>query len=119
MELAYYYQHEAEQFRFIRIPRAMMTEELFASLSLQSKILYGLLLDRVGVARKNQWIDEENKLYVLYPISEIMEDMGISKPKAVNCLSELEQLGLVEKKHRGSGQPSLIYVKNYIVPRSK
>lgn len=58
MELAYYYQHEADQFSFIRIPRAMMTEELFASLSLQSKILYGLLLDRVSVARKNQWVDE-------------------------------------------------------------
>lgn len=114
MELSYYYKHESEQYNFIRIPKMLMTEELFASLSLQAKILYGLLLDRVGTAKKNHWIDENKKVYVLYQISEIMEDMNISKAKAIKSLYELEQMGLVEKKQRGLGLPSLLYVKNFI-----
>lgn len=105
MEYSYYYKNEADRFSFIRIPKLMMTEELFASLSLQSKILYGLLLDRMGIAKKNNWIDEENKAYVIYQISEIMEGMSVSKSKAIKCLSELEQIGLVEKKQRGLGLP--------------
>ena len=115
MALAYYYKHEADQFNFIKIPKMMMTEELFASLSLQAKILYGLLLDRVGIARKNGWTDEEDKIYVLYQISEIMTDMNISKGKAIKALAELEKIGLVEKRPRGLGQPTLLYVKNFVV----
>ncbi len=115
MALAYYYKHEANQFSFIRIPKLMMTEELFASLSLQAKILYGLMLDRVGMARKNGWIDEAGRAYVIYPISEIQQDMNISKGTSINCIKELEDIGLVEKKMMGQGRPNCLYVKNFVL----
>lgn len=114
MSFSYYYKKEAEKYNFIRIPKVMMTEKLFASLSIQAKILYGLLLDRLGETSKNKWVDEENKVYVIYQISEIMDDMNISKGKAVSILSELEDIGLVEKRPRGMGQPSMLYVKNFV-----
>lgn len=44
---------------------------------------------------------------------EIMEDMNISKKKAIASLKELEEVGLVEKKLKGLGQPSLLYVKKF------
>ena len=44
-----------------------------------------------------------------------MTDMNVSKGKAVGSLSELEDIGLVEKHPRGMGQPSLLYVKNFVV----
>ena len=113
MELSYYYGREADKYSFIRIPKMMVTEDVFASLSLQSKILYGLLLDRVGDATKNNWLDEEQKVYVIYPIAQIQEDMKISKKKAVDSLSELESVGLIEKKQRGLGQPNILYVKDF------
>lgn len=114
MDRSYYYSHEAEKYSFIRIPKVMVTENLFSSLSLQSKILYGLLLDRIGVARKNDWIDEDKRVYVIYPIAEIQEDMKISKKKAIDSLSELENIGLIEKKQRGLGQPNILYVKDFV-----
>ncbi|MCF0129281.1 MAG: replication initiator protein A [Pseudobutyrivibrio sp.] len=113
MGLTYYYREEAEQFSFIRIPKAMMTEEIFSSLSMQAKLLYGLLLDKMGYSLKNKWIDEERKIYVIYTIAEIQEDMNISKKKAIACLTELVNIGLVEKKQRGLGLPSILYVKNF------
>ena len=105
MQLGYYYRHEADQYNFIRIPKVMMTEDLFSAMSFQAKILYGLLLDRMGMAQKNNWIDEENRAYVVYQIAEIMADMNISKQKAVKSLAELVDMGLVEKKQRGLGMP--------------
>ena len=90
-----------------------MTEDVFAPLSVEAKILYGLLLDKMGAAVKNQWLDEENKAYVIYQITDIMEDMNISKKKAIASLKELEEVGLVEKKLKGLGQPSLLYVKKF------
>ena len=115
MQLGYYYRHEADQYSFIRIPKVMMTEDLFSAMSFQAKILYGLLLDRMGMAQKNNWIDEENRAYVVYQIAEIMADMNISKQKAVKSLAELVDMGLVEKKQRGLGMPSLLYIKKFTV----
>ena len=40
MEFDYYYGSQADQFSFIRIPRMLLTEDTFASLTLQSKMLY-------------------------------------------------------------------------------
>ena len=113
MTFAYYEKDQAAQYSFIRIPKAMMTEDVFAPLSVEAKILYGLLLDKMGAAVKNQWLDEENKAYVIYQITDIMEDMNISKKKAIASLKELEEVGLVEKKLKGLGQPSLLYVKKF------
>lgn len=78
-----------------------MTEELFAPLSMQSKILYGLLLDRMGTSVKNNWLDDNNQAYVVYQITEIMDDLNVSKKKAMEYLNELVEVGLVEKKVRG------------------
>ena len=113
MTFAYYEKDQADQYSFIRIPKAMMTEDVFAPLSVEAKILYGLLLDKMSASVKNQWLDEENKAYVIYQITDIMEDMNISKKKAIASLKELEEVGLVEKKLKGLGKPSLLYVKKF------
>ena len=117
MKFDYYYGSQADQFSFIRIPKAMLTEKTFSSLSLQAKMLYGILLDRMGLSMKNGWFDSENKVYIIYQIAEIQEDLGFSKKKAIEYLAELESFGLVEKKRRGLGLPSILYVKSFLIQR--
>lgn len=114
MEFSYYYGNQADQFSFIRIPRVLLVDQLFSPLSIQSKILYGVLLDRMGISMRNGWFDELNRVYIIYQISEIQEDLGFSKKKAIDYLTELEQFGLVEKKRRGRGLPSILYVKSFM-----
>lgn len=113
MAFNYYKKSEADQYNFIRIPKVLMTEESFDSLSIQSKLLYGMLIDRMSASWKNQWIDEENRVYIVYPIQEIQRDMKVSKHKAIDCLAELENIGLVEKRLRGNGRATQLYVKNF------
>ena len=60
---------------------------------------------------KNKWLDEENKVYIIYQITEIQSDLGFSKKKAMDYLTELEKIGLIEKKKRGFGLPNIIYVR--------
>lgn len=110
----YYYGAQADQFSFIRIPKIMLTEKAFAKLSLQAKVLYAVLLDRMTLSRKNAWFDEENRVFIIYQIGEIQEDLGFSKKKAMDLLSELEKFGLLEKKRRGHGLPNILYVKSFM-----
>ena len=115
MTFDYYYGAQAEQFNFIRIPKAMIVDPMFEDLSVNAKLLYGVLLDRMNLSMKNRWFDSENRVYIIYQIAEIMEDFNFSKKTAVRYLNELENFGLVEKKRRGLGLPSLLYVKNFVV----
>ncbi len=114
MKFNYYYGSQADQFSFIRIPKVMLTEELFSGLSIPAKVLYGVLLDRMTLSRKNAWFDEDNRVFIIYQIGEIQEDLGFSKKKAMDLLAELEKFGLLEKKRRGHGLPNILYVKSFM-----
>lgn len=115
MKFNYFYGTQAEQYSFVRIPKQLVTEAQFVDISLQAKVLYGLLLDRMGMAIKNEWLDNNNRIYVIYPIDEIIKDMGVGRKKAIDCLAELESAGLIQKQTRGNGLPNLLYVKDFVV----
>lgn len=51
----YYYGDESSQFYFYRIPRQLVIGERFIHLSTDAKLLYGLLLGRMGLSSKNGW----------------------------------------------------------------
>ena len=118
----YYYGKEAEQFSFFRIPKLLFTDEAFKDLSSDAKVLYGILLDRMSLSMKNNWIDEENKVYIIFTIEEIANIMCCATQKATKILQELDDkkgIGLVEKKRLGLGKPNILYVKNFIIQETK
>ena len=114
MKFNFYYGAQADQFSFVRIPRIMLMGKEFLVLSMAAKMLYGVLLDRMNLSMKNGWFDEENRVYIIYQISEIQDDLGISKKKAMELLSELEDFGLLQKKRRKRGLPNILYVKSFM-----
>lgn len=103
-----------DQYSFLRIPKRLMTDDYYAGLSIQSKLLYGLLLDRMEQTEKNDWYDEENRAYIVYPLEEMAGDLGVSKRKISDCMNELEDVDLAERVPRGNGLPNIIYVKKFI-----
>ena len=62
MQYEYFYGAQAEQFSFYRIPKALFTEPNFRELSTDAKVLYGILLDRMSLSLKNQWLDVYNAM---------------------------------------------------------
>ena len=48
----YYYGDESSQFSFYRIPRQLVTGQQFKKISTDAKLLYGLLLDRMGLSAR-------------------------------------------------------------------
>lgn len=112
----YYYGREAEQFNFYRIPKILFTDQRFSDVSVEAKVLYGLLLDRMSLSVKNQWIDDENRVYIYFKLEDVMEYMGIGKDKGVKLFAELDAekgCGLIRRKKQGLGKPVIIYVMNF------
>lgn len=113
LEFDYYYGAESEQFSFLMMPRFLIREKKFRGLSDGSKILYSQMLERMGMSRKKNWFDEENRPYIYYSIEEAMEGSGKSKPTVIKAMKELETIGLIERKKRGQGKATIIYVKKF------
>lgn len=116
LNFEYFYGNEAEQFSFYRIPKILFKDKMFKDISTDAKVLYGLMLDRMGLSIKNKWFDDENRVYIVYTISDIMEDMNCADQKAGRLLTELDSvkgIGLIERKRQGLGKPNIIYVKNF------
>ena len=115
LKFDYYYGVQSEQFSFYRIPRLLIKDQHFKGLSSDAKLLYGLMLDRMALSMKNHWLDNENRAYIIYSISNVMEDINCSKPTCVKIMKKLDSFGLIERKRKGLGKPDIIYVKNFAV----
>ena len=111
----FFYGEQANLFSFYRLPKALFTSRRFEDVSVEAKVLYGFLLDRMGLSAKNGWKDEKGRVYIIFTVEAIMEHLGCSNKKAVGLLRELEEkAGLIERRRQGLGRPSLLYVKNFI-----
>ena len=119
MTLDYFYGQAGELFSFYRIPKALFQEPRFQSLSTDAKILYGILLDRMSLSVKNGWLDEQNRVFIIFTIEDVKRALCCADNKATKLLRELEKFGLIERKRRGLGKPSLVYVKNFSAESSK
>jgi uncharacterized protein YjbK len=84
---------------------------LDTDLSHTAKLLYTLLLDRATLSQKNNWIDAQGRIYVLYPLSSLAKDLGCSISSITRSFTELENAQLVERIRSRFSKPSHILLK--------
>ena len=117
VNFSYFYGEESEQFSYFRIPRLLVRSKKFKTLSTEAKLLYGLMLDRMGLSAKHGWYDELGRVYIYYTLDEIQTDLMCGHNKAVRLLAELDTgkdgFGLIERVKQGQGRPAKIYVKKF------
>ena len=114
----YFYGSGADAFSFYRIPKLLFTYDYFKVLSTDAKVLYGLMLDRMGLSVKNRWFDSDNRAYIYFSIEDAMELLNCGKNKAIKSMQELDTeqgIGLIEKRRQGMGKANIIYVKSFSV----
>ena len=112
--LDYIHSAEPEHFSFFRVPKILIQHEAFQRISAEAKLLYSILFDRTELSNKNGWRDDQDRVYIIFTITEISESMNCGNKKAIQLLDELEsKAGLIERKRQGLGKPNLIYVKSF------
>ena len=112
--LDYFYGDEAEQYTFYRIPKVLFTDPAYRRISSDAKILYGLMLDRMGLSVRNGWLDDCQRVFIYFTLEDALEYLCCGHTKAVSLCGELDKNGLIERKKQGQGKPTKIYVKNFV-----
>ena len=107
------YIHQPEKaFSFTRLPNFLFEAPTFQPLSNEAKVRVCLCPAPGGVVPRG-WADEYGRVYLYYPICEVVALLRCGRQKAVNTLRELQYAGLVEIQKQGCGKPNRIYPKSY------
>lgn len=69
---------------FIKIPVVLIKDKAFSELSMEAKVLYSIMKDRLKLSLKNNWIDEKG-VYIHLSIEELQKDyfVQLSKPTII------------------------------------
>ena len=68
--LDYIYSEQASQYAYYRIPKILFTDDRYRDISTDAKVLYGLLLDRVSLSIKNKWVDDQNRVFIIFSLAD-------------------------------------------------
>lgn len=102
--MKYLYMDEQErQIQYYQFPKFLL--EL--PLSQNARIIYMLLYDRARISRKNNWADEDGRVYAVFPIDELSQKTGKCKSSVKKALKELDDAGLLIRKFGGFSKPIL------------
>ncbi len=111
----YYHIDESDQFHYFVMPMLMLTDDRF-DISIGAKVVYGLMLNRLSLSRKNNWSDEHGRVYIVFPLDSIQTMLKCSRNTALKYMKELDTvngIGLIERRKSGFGKADTIYVKNF------
>ena len=96
--------------QFLRVPFSLLANPKYKQMSLEAKFIYSLLLNRMTLSQRNNWINKDNEVYLIYTRQEAAEALNITYKKSIAAFKELIQNGLLHEQRQGLGAPNLLYV---------
>ena len=110
-ELDYYKSNETLSHKYYQIPQELFESSIYKdNLNSDSKILYAFLLDRLSLSNRNHWVDNNNRIFLIFTRQEVQEKLGLSEKTVTKAFKQLSDVNLIEEKRQGLGKPNLIYV---------
>ena len=110
MEVKLYKINDVVSNEFIRLPLALLANGAYKSMSLEAKVVYSLLLNRLTLSQRNGWLNENNEVYLIYTREDAANSLSISYKKSIAAFKELISNNLIVEKRRGRGLPNIIYI---------
>ena len=115
LQLDYFYGAQADSFSFYYFPKLLIQDDSFRNMSLDAKILYGIMLASNSASIVNGWLDQHGFVYIKYSGNTICEKLGCCRNKAISLIKELLDLNLLEKKKTEKGKATEYYLKQFFV----
>ncbi|MDD4700156.1 MAG: replication initiator protein A, partial [Oscillospiraceae bacterium] len=113
---------EISQHKYYQVPKELYTNERYkTTINNDAKVLYSLLLDRMELSRKNDWVDEDGTIFLMFKREDLADMLGICVTTVWRAFKQLKDVGLIAEKRQGLNRPNLIYIGkiNYSTPENK
>ena len=111
MEFIPYKANECFEHLYYQIPMELFFNPKYKDkLNSDSKILYGFLLNRLTLSKRNNWFDEEGNVFLIFTRKEVQNLLNLSDKTATKAFNQLKECKLINEKKQGANKPNLIYV---------
>ncbi len=100
---------------YIKFPLGLLAETKYRDMSLEAKMIYSLLLNRLTLSQKNGWINEDGEVYLIYTREDAADTLNLSYKKTIAAFKELIAAELLLEHRQGRGYPNLLYVLKMVV----
>jgi len=96
--------------RFYQLPKFLFEDSYFSKMSTDAKVMYSILKDRFELSKRNNWIDNDGNIYLLYTNKQLCQILDYSEPKIIKLKKELENYNLISNERQGLNKPNKIYL---------
>lgn len=102
--------NETLEYSFYQMPQELFDNEKYKKLSLEAKVIYSFLLNRMKLSKINHWINNQGEIYLIYTRKEIQSKLNLSDKPVTMAFKELRNANLIKEEKQGFGKPNLIYI---------
>ncbi|MCI9366410.1 MAG: hypothetical protein HFJ54_07915 [Clostridia bacterium] len=102
--------NETLEHTYYQMPQELFDNEKYKSLSIEAKVIYSFLLNRMNLSKINKWINERGEIYLIYTRKEIQSKLNLSDKPVTRAFKELRESSLIKEEKQGFGKPNLIYI---------
>lgn len=104
--------------QFYQLPKSLFLVEKYRALSSNAKIIYTILLDKIGLSYRNKYFDDNGDIYIYYKWDDLIDFSGIAKTTFYKELGNLRKLNLIHTIKQPFTNTNKIYVSMLDDPAS-
>ena len=95
---------------YYQMPQELFDNESYKYLSIEAKVIYSFLLNRMKLSKMNHWLNAKGEIYLIYTRKEIQSKLNLSDKPITRAFKELRETNLIKEERQGFGKPNLIYI---------
>lgn len=100
--------------RFYAVPKILFESEYYKGMRLDTKFAYSVLKDRLSLSLKNNWIDEEGYIFLMYSNPKLMEILNCSKSTLLRIKKQLSEYGLIREVQQSTSKSGNLANRIYL-----
>lgn len=90
------------KYTYFQLPKVLFFGEKYrGAINGDDRNAYAVLLDRLNVSIKNNWVDENGDIYFVYSNKKLMETLNVSKPTLIQIKKRLTNANLLVEERTG------------------
>ena len=106
-------QYETSE-RYFKLPKLLFESPRYEDMRLDSKVSYSILKDRLSLSLKNNWVDEEGRIYLVYSNPKLMKILNCSKSTLLRIKKQLTEYGLMQEVQQSNSEKGTLANKIYL-----
>ena len=100
--------------RFYALPKVFFENPIYEDMRLDAKVAYAMLKDRLDLSFKNNWIDENGNIYLVYSNSNLMKILSCSKSTLLRIKKQLTEYGLIHEVQQSTSKSGNLANRIYL-----